>query len=148
MGSLGDVTMSQLCILMPAVIVGFVLAVLTIKSLNMLLLGEEYAVTMGLNVKRSRALIFASTTLLAGTVTAFCGPIGFIGLAMPHVTRMLFNNSDHRVLLPGTMLTGASVLLICDIVSKFFTLPINSLTALLGIPIVMWLVLRNKSIAV
>jgi iron complex transport system permease protein len=148
MGSLGDVTMSQLCILLPAVIVGFVLAVLTIKSLNMLLLGEEYAVTMGLNVKRSRALIFASTTLLAGTVTAFCGPIGFIGLAMPHVTRMLFNNSDHRVLLPGTMLTGASVLLICDIVSKFFTLPINSLTALLGIPIVMWLVLRNKSIAV
>jgi iron complex transport system permease protein len=148
MGSLGDVTMSQLCILVPAVIVGLVLAVLTIKSLNMLLLGEEYAVTMGLNVKRSRALIFASTTLLAGTVTAFCGPIGFIGLAMPHVTRMLFNNSDHRVLLPGTMLTGASVLLICDIVSKFFTLPINSLTALLGIPIVMWLVLRNKSIAV
>jgi iron complex transport system permease protein len=147
MGSLGDVTVSQLCILLPAVALGFALAVLTIKPLNMLLLGEEYAVTMGLNVRRSRTLIFASTTLLAGTVTAFCGPIGFIGLAMPHVTRMLFNNSDHRVLLPGTMLTGASVLLVCDIVSKFFTLPINSITALLGIPIVMWLVMRNKSIA-
>jgi iron complex transport system permease protein len=114
----------------------------------MLLLGEEYAVTMGLNVKKSRALIFTSTTLLAGTVTAFCGPIGFIGLAMPHVTRMLFNNSDHRVLLPGTMLTGASVLLVCDIISKMFTLPINAITALLGIPIVIWLVMRNKSITV
>ena len=114
----------------------------------MLLLGEEYAITMGLNVKRSRALIFVSTTLLAGTVTAFCGPIGFIGLAMPHVTRMLFNNSDHHVLLPATMLTGAAVLLLCDIISKFFTLPINAITALLGIPIVMWLVMRNKTIAV
>lgn len=148
MGSLGDVTTTQLMILTPAITIGLLLAVVTIKPLNMLLLGEEYAVTMGLNVKRSRALIFSSTTLLAGTVTAFCGPIGFIGLAMPHVTRMLFNNSDHRVLLPGTMLTGASVLLVCDIISKMFTLPINAITALLGIPIVIWLVMRNKSIAV
>ena len=110
----------------------------------MLLLGEEYAVTMGLDIKKSRALLFASTTLLAGTVTAFCGPIGFIGLAMPHVTRMLFRNSDHRILIPGTMLSGALILLVCDIVSKLFTLPINAITALLGIPIVIWIVLRNK----
>ena len=89
---------------------------------------------------------FLSTTLLAGTVTAFCGPIGFIGLAMPHVTRMLFRNSDHRVLVPGTVLSGASVLLLCDLVSKLFTLPINAITALLGIPIVVWVVLRNKSV--
>lgn len=148
MGSLGDVTTTQLMILAPAITIGLLLAIVTIKPLNMLLLGEEYAVTMGLNVKKSRALIFTSTTLLAGTVTAFCGPIGFIGLAMPHVTRMLFNNSDHRVLLPGTMLTGASVLLVCDIISKMFTLPINAITALLGIPIVIWLVMRNKSITV
>ena len=146
MGSLGDVTFNQLAILIPSIIAGLLLAVVTIKPLNLLLFGEEYAVTMGLNVRRSRGLLFLSTTLLAGTVTAFCGPIGFIGLAMPHVTRMLFRNSDHRVLVPGTVLSGASVLLLCDLVSKLFTLPINAITALLGIPIVVWVVLRNKSI--
>ena len=146
MGSLGDVTFNQLAVLIPSIIAGLLLAVITIKPLNLLLFGEEYAVTMGLNVRRSRGLLFLSTTLLAGTVTAFCGPIGFIGLAMPHVTRMLFRNSDHRVLVPGTVLLGASVLLLCDLVSKLFTLPINAITALLGIPIVVWVVLRNKSV--
>lgn len=148
MGSLGEVTSAQLLILIPSVAAGLRLAVLTIKPLNLLLFGEEYAVTMGLNVRRARGLIFLSTTLLAGTVTAFCGPIGFIGLAMPHVTRLLFRNSDHRVLLPGTILTGAAVLLVCDLISKLFTLPINAITALLGIPIVVWIVLRNKSMTV
>ena len=146
MGSLGDVTFDQLAVLVPSIIAGLLLAVGTIKPLNLLLFGEEYAVTMGLNIRRSRGLLFLSTTLLAGTVTAFCGPIGFIGLAMPHVTRMLFRNSDHRVLVPGTVLSGASVLLLCDLVSKLFTLPINAITALLGIPIVVWVVLRNKSV--
>ena len=146
MGALGDVTSGQLLILVPSVFAGLLLAVLTIKPLNLLLFGEEYAVTMGLNIRRSRSLLFLSTTLLAGTITAFCGPIGFIGLAMPHVTRMLFQNSDHHVLLPGTILSGASILLLCDIISKIFTLPINAITALLGIPIVVWVVLRNKSI--
>lgn len=146
MGSLGDVTFDQLAVLVPSIIAGLLLAVVTIKPLNLLLFGEEYAVTMGLNIRRSRGLLFLSTTLLAGTVTAFCGPIGFIGLAMPHVTRMLFRNSDHRVLVPGTVLSGAAVLLLCDPVSKMFTLPINAITALLGIPIVVWVVLRNKSV--
>lgn len=146
MGSLGDVTLNQLTVLIPSIVTGLLLAVVTIKPLNLLLFGEEYAVTMGLNVRRSRGLLFLSTTLLAGTVTAFCGPIGFIGLAMPHVTRMLFRNRDHRVLVPGTVLSGASVLLLCDLVSKLFTLPINAITALLGIPIVVWVVLRNKSV--
>ena len=146
MGSLGDVTFNQLAVLIPSIIAGLLLAVITITPLNMLLFGEKYPVTMGLNVRRSRGLLFLSTTLLAGTVTAFCGPIGFIGLAMPHVTRMLFRNSDHRVLVPGTVLSGASVLLLCDLVSKLFTLPINAITALLGIPIVVWVVLRNKSV--
>ena len=148
MGSLGEVTTQQLYVLIPAVTVGLALAVLTIKPLkmhfNMLLFGEEYALTMGLDIKRSRGFLFLSTTLLAGTVTAFCGPIGFIGLAMPHVTRMIFRNSDHRILLPGTVLTGASIMLVCDIVSKLFVLPLNAITALLGIPIVVWIVLRNK----
>ena len=146
MGSLGDVTFDQLAVLVPSIIAGLLLAVVTIKPLNLLLFGEEYAVTMGLNIRRSRGLLFLSTTLLAGTVTAFCGPIGFIGLAMPHVTRMLFRNSDHRVLVPGTVLSGAAVLLLCDLVSKMFTLPNNAITALLGIPIVVWVVLRNKSV--
>lgn len=144
MGSLGDVTGTQLAVLAPAVVVGLILAVATIKPLNLLLFGEEYAVTMGLNLRRSRLLIFLSTTLLAGTVTAFCGPIGFIGLAMPHVARMLMRDSDHRVLIPATALAGGAVLLLCDIISKLFTLPINAITALLGIPVVVWVVLRNK----
>ena len=144
MGSLGDVTGTQLAVLAPAVVVGLILAVATIKPLNLLLFGEEYAVTMGLNLRRSRLLIFLSTTLLAGTVTAFCGPIGFIGLAMPHVARMLMRDSDHRVLIPASALAGGAVLLLCDIISKLFTLPINAITALLGIPVVVWVVLRNK----
>lgn len=144
MGSLGDVTWRQLAILVPSVVVGLLVAVFTIKSLNLLLFGEDYAVTMGLDIKRSRGLLFFSTTLLAGSVTAFCGPIGFIGLAMPHVTRMLFRTSDHRVLLPGTILIGAAVLLVCDIVSKLLTLPVNAITALFGIPVVVWVVLRNR----
>ena len=146
MGSLGDVTLSQIYVLVPAVMIGLAVAVITIKPLNLLLFGEEYAITMGLNIRSSRGLLFLSTTLLAGTATAFCGPIGFIGLAMPHVTRMLFDNSDHRILIPGTVLTGASVLLLCDLVSKLFTLPVNAITALLGIPVVVWVVLRNKSV--
>lgn len=146
MGSLGDVTVSQLYILIPSVIVGLLLAVVAIKSLNLLLLGEDYAVTMGLDITRSRSVIFLSTTLLAGTVTAFCGPIGFIGLAIPHVTRMIFRDGDHRVLVPGTILAGASVMLACDVVSKLYSLPVNAVTSLLGIPVVIWVVVHNKSI--
>lgn len=144
MGSLGDVNTSQLWVAVPSVAVGLVLAVVVIKPLNLLLLGEEYARSMGLDLTRSRSLLFASTTLLAGTVTAFCGPIGFIGMALPHVARMLFSDADHRVLIPGCMLVGAVVMLACDIVSKFFTLPVNSITALVGIPVVVWVVVRNK----
>lgn len=146
MGTLSDVTSQQLAIMFPSVFIGLLLAVLTIKSLNLLLFGEEYAMTMGLDIRRSRILLFLSTTLLAGTVTAFCGPIGFIGLAIPHVARMIFRNSDHRILLPGTALLGASILLFCDIISKILTLPINAITALLGIPIVVWVVLCNKNV--
>ena len=147
MGSLGDVTTNQLHLMLPAVLIGLVVSVAVIKPLNLLLLGEQYARTMGLNVRRSRYLIFLSTTLLAGTVTAFCGPIGFVGLAIPHIARMLFCNADHRILLPASALCGAVILLACDIVSKWLTLPINTITALLGIPIVIWVVIRNKSIA-
>lgn len=143
MGSLGDVTLG---LLLPAVVLGLVLAVAVIKPLNLLLLGENYARTMGLDIRRSRQLIFLSTTLLAGTVTAFCGPIGFIGLAVPHVARILFADADHRILVPASILTGIVVMLLCDVLAKLLTFPINTITALLGIPIVIWVVIRNKSI--
>ncbi len=145
MGSLGDVTAEQLSLLAPAVGIGLVLAVATTKPLNLLLLGENYARTMGLSVRHARLWIFLSTVLLAGTVTAFCGPIGFIGLAVPHVARNFFATADHRVLLPASALTGSAAMLVCDIVSKMLTLPVNTVTALLGIPIVIWVVVRNKN---
>ena len=107
MGSLGDVTSAQLGLFIPAVVAGIIITIAVIKPLNMLLLGEAYARTMGLNIGRTRLMIMLSTTLLAGTVTAFCGPIGFIGLAIPHVARALFRNADHRTLMPATALTGA-----------------------------------------
>lgn len=144
MGSLGDVTLSQLNILIPAVIGGLLLAIVTIKPLNLLLFGEEYARTMGLDIRRSRTLLFISTTLLAGTITAFCGPIGFIGLAIPHVARMIWRTADHRQLLPATILLGGAVVLLCDIISKLLTLPINAITALLGIPVVIYILLRKS----
>ena len=146
MGSLGDVTSSQLLLVAPAIIAGLVIAVSVIKPMNMLLLGEAYARTMGLNIQRTRTLILLSTTLLAGTITAFCGPIGFIGLAIPHGARILFRNADHRILLPAAALSGAIALLVCDIFSKLLTLPVNTITALLGIPIVIWVVIKNKNI--
>lgn len=146
MGSLGDVTATQLALLLPAVAAGAALSVAAIKSLNMLLLGENYARSMGLDLRRSRSIILLSTTLLAGTVTAFCGPIGFIGLAMPHVARVIFRNADHRTLMPAAALTGAASLLLCDMVAKLLALPVNSITALLGIPVVVWVVVRNKNI--
>ena len=145
MGSLGDVTGSQLALLLPVVTAGLALAVAVIKPLN-LLLGENYARTMGLNVQRTRTLIFLSTVLLAGTVTAFCGPVGFIGLAVPHLARMLFASADHRILMPGSMLAGAALLLVCDLVAKSLALPINTITALMGIPVVIVVVVRNRNI--
>ena len=146
MGSLGDVTSSQLLLVAPAIIAGLIIAVSVIKPMNMLLLGEPYARTMGLNIQRTRTLILLSTTLMAGTVTACCGPIAFIGLAIPHVARILFRNADHRILLPAAALSGAIALLVCDIFSKLLTLPVNTITALLGIPIVIWVVIKNTNI--
>ena len=146
MGSLGDVTGSRLALMLPAVVAGLLLAVAVIKPLNLLLLGENYARTMGLNIQRTRSLIFLSTVLLAGTVTAFCGPVGFIGLAVPHLARMIFSSADHRVLMPASMLSGAALLLICDLLAKTLTLPINTITALMGIPVVIFVVIRNRNL--
>ncbi|OUN57987.1 FecCD family ABC transporter permease [Alistipes sp. An66] len=146
MGSLGDVTGSRLMLMLPVVAAGLVLAVAVIKPLNLLLLGENYARTMGLNVQRTRTRVFLSTVLLAGTVTAFCGPVGFIGLAVPHLARMIFTSADHRILMPASMLAGAALLLICDLLAKTLALPINTITALMGIPVVIFVVIRNRNL--
>lgn len=150
MGSLSTVTMADITIFAPIIIVGLMLGVVAIKSLNMLLLGEGYARTMGLNVRRSRTIIFLSTTLLAGTVTAFCGPIGFIGLAMPHLARMTFRTADHSILLPATILWGAFSMLVCCLVTDLVAhhsliLPVNTITALLGVPIIIFVVIRHRN---
>ena len=146
MGSLGDVTGGNLALMLPVITAGLMLSVAVIKPLNLLLLGENYARTMGLNVQRTRTLLFLSTVLLAGTVTAFCGPVGFIGLAVPHLARMLFASADHRVLMPASMLSGAALLLVCDLISKSLALPINTVTALMGIPVVIVVVVRNRNL--
>ena len=148
MGSLGGVTLQQLNIIVPVVVAGLLLSIWLIKPLNILLLGENYARTMGLNIKRIRFGVTLTTVLLADTITAYCGPIGFIGLAVPHVARMLFREADHKILVPATMLTGAAMMLLCDVASTLpagdMTLPINTVSALVGIPIVIIVIVRNR----
>jgi iron complex transport system permease protein len=120
------------------------LAIATIKPMNILLAGERYAASMGINLARTRLLILSATTLLAGTVTAFCGPIGFVGIAAPHIARIVFRSADHRTLLPASVLTGVAMLLLSDIIAGCFTLPINTITALMGIPVVAYIVTRKR----
>lgn len=148
MGSLGNVTGAQLTIMAWAILPLLLFTLAYSKVLNGLMLGEEYAVTMGVRIKRTRLVIFATTSILAGTITAFCGPIGFIGIAVPHMARFLLNRSDHRVLIPASMLTGMVVMLFSDIVSRLpgteQILPINAVTSLIGIPVVIWLVVMNR----
>lgn len=150
MGSLGGVTLSQLRIMAPIVVLGLLISIASIKPLNALMLGESYASTMGINTRRSRNMVLISTTLLAGTVTAFCGPIGFIGLAVPHIVRMATGEADHRILMPGSIVCGAAVTLLCDIASRLpmseITLPINTVTALIGIPIIVTVIIKGRNI--
>ena len=130
---------------------GVILTVISIKILNAMLLGENYARSMGINVTTGRILLFISTSILAGTVTAFCGPIGFIGIAVPHIARLIWKTADHRILIPGVMVAGAIILLLSDMISQLpgsdRVLPINSVTALIVIPIVVWIVSRNRRFA-
>jgi iron complex transport system permease protein len=144
MGSLGSVSSGKILPMGCALLVGVVISIYSIKPLNALLLGENYAKSMGVNIQRSRNIVFLGTSILTGIATAFCGPIGFIGIAVPHLTRMLFRQADHRILMPGTMLIGSCIMLLCDITSqciiKDVTLPINSITALLGIPVIIFVI--------
>jgi iron complex transport system permease protein len=148
MGSLSGVTLDQLPIFMIPILSGIVIAFFSSGYLNLYLLGENYAQTSGMNLSFTRLIIFLSTGLLTGTVTAYCGPIGFIGIIVPHLARMLFKTSDHKKLIPASALIGASFLLASDIISALpdygGALPVNSVTALLGIPIVIKIMLTNK----
>jgi len=143
-GSLGGVTGEQLMILAVVVALGLLISFFSSKLLDALLLGDNYARSMGLTVQRARLLIIGSTSLLAGGITAFCGPIGFIGIAVPHLARALFNTSNHRVLIPACCLIGTALMLICDIVAQLpgsqTVLPINVITALVGSPVVIWII--------
>ena len=149
-GSLGGVTSSQLWILSLAVLAGTLIAFALSKSLNGLLLGENYAQSMGLSVHRARVWIIVSTSLLAGGITAFCGPIGFVGVAVPHLTRSLLGTNEHRVLIPATFLMGAMLMLACDIVAQVpgstTTLPISAVTSMVGSPVVIWVILKRRNL--
>lgn len=149
-GSLGSVTQGQLGVLAIAVGTGLAIGFASSKTLNALLLGENYARSMGLPVRRSRLVILASTSILTGSITAFCGPIGFIGMAIPHLVRPLTGTSDHRILIPASCLAGAALMLLCDIVAQLpgesTVLPINVVTSLFGAPIVIWVIVRQSNL--
>lgn len=147
-GSLGNLSWYELLVFFSIYVVGILLSIVSIKGLNTLLLGENYAKSLGLNIKQSRLIIIIATSLLAGTITAFAGPIAFIGLAIPHMTRQIFNTSNHKILLPAVFLFGAIVMLICDSIAQLptsdYTLPINAITSLIGAPVVIWLLVRKR----
>lgn len=149
-GSLGGVNGNQLLILGVAIFVGLILSFLSSKMLDALLLGENYARSMGVTAQRARAVFICSTSLMAGGITAFCGPIGFIGVAVPHMARSLFNTSSHRILIPGCCLIGCVLMLGCDVIAQLAgsqaVLPINVITALVGAPMVIWIILRKNNV--
>ena len=146
LGSLSSVGWGDMQMLLPILLVGTLFVLLTVKPLNGLLLGEDYARGLGINVSRTRLYIVLATGLLAGGVTAFCGPIAFIGVAVPHIARGIFNTSNHRITLPASALIGACLLLICDVLCSLFIypLPISTVSALFGAPVIIWIILKNK----
>ncbi|MBW8199299.1 FecCD family ABC transporter permease [Flagellimonas abyssi] len=147
-GSVGNLSVNQLFLLGSIVAVGVFLSIISIKSLNAFLLGENYAQSLGVSLKKSRLTIIVATGLLAGGITAFAGPIAFVGLAVPHLTRQIFNTMEHKVLIPAVMLYGAILMLLCDTLAQLpnsaSVLPINAITSLVGAPVVIWLLVRKR----
>ncbi len=151
-GSLGNLSWNEILVFSSIYFLGILGTISIIKPLNSFLLGENYAKSLGINVKKSRNIILLVTSLLTGVITAFSGPIAFVGLAVPHIARMLFSTSNHKTLLPAVAILGAIILLICDGIAQLptseFTLPINAITSLFGAPVVIWLLIRKKKIFV
>jgi len=149
-GSLGNLSWNELTLFFVVYLIGMLLVVFVIKPLNSLLLGENYAKSMGVNLKRTQNITLIATALLTGIITAFSGPIAFIGLAVPHIAKIIFKTSNHKILLPATLITGAIVMLISDTIAQLpnseYTLPINAITSLFGAPIVIWLLIRKRNV--
>lgn len=151
-GSLGNLSWNEISVFIGIYSIGLLATFTIIKPLNSFLLGENYAKSMGINIKKSRLIILLITSLLTGVITAFSGPIAFVGLAVPHIARMFFTTANHKILIPATAIIGAIILLICDAIAQLptseFTLPINAITSLFGAPVVIWLLMRKKKIFV
>ncbi|WP_096431207.1 iron ABC transporter permease [Labilibaculum antarcticum] len=149
-GSLAGVTWNEMQVMAPIVFCGLIIAFFLIKPLDALLLGENYARGVGISVNRTRIAVIISTALIAGTLTAFTGPIAFVGVAVPHIARSIFRTASHKVLMPAVILIGAAIMLACDIISQIpgnqNTLPINSVTALFGGPVVIWVIMRSRNV--
>lgn len=147
-GSVGNLSWPQVGLLGIICLAGIGMSVGVLKALNALLLGEKYATSLGISLVRTRNTILLATGLLAGGITAFAGPIAFIGLAVPHLTRQLLGSQDHRILLPGVLIYGAILMLVCDMLAQIpfsaYVLPINAITSLVGAPVVIWLLVRRK----
>jgi iron complex transport system permease protein len=150
MGNLGNMSYSQIRTLTVATLAGMVLAVVMIKPLNAMLMGETFSRTVGVNMKMTRIILLAAASILAGSVTAFCGPLAFIGVAVPHVARIIFGTTDHRTLMPGVALSGAVILLISDMISTLpgggQIIPVNTVTSLIGIPVVLWIIIGRTGL--
>lgn len=147
MGSFSNVTTAQLPLLCGTSLVGIIIALALTKSFNMLLLGENYAANLGANLSRIRSMVLISTGILTAVTTAFCGPVSFIGLAVPHIARLLINSEDHRVLLPATLMSGAAIAMLCNIISVLpqqMIIPLNAVTPLFGAPVIIYIILKRK----
>ncbi len=149
MGNLGNISWQQLRALAIAALAGMILAFVMVKPLNALLMGDTFSRTVGVRMKSTRVMLLAAASILAGSVTAFCGPLAFIGVAVPHVARLLFRTTDHRTLMPGTAICGAAVLLVSDLISTVpgggHIIPVNTVTSLIGIPVVLWIILGKNA---
>ena len=148
LGNLGNLSWTSIGILTICVLIGLLLSIISIKPLNALLLGENYAKSLGMNYNQSRLIIILATSILAGSITAFAGPIAFVGLAVPHMAKLLFQTSNHTILFWSTLLLGAGIMLVCDLISQLpgseITLPINAITSIIGAPIVVWLLVNKR----
>lgn len=147
-GSVGNLSFNQISLLAILVLLGIILSIFSIKSLNALLLGENYAQSLGVSLKKSRLTLIIATGILAGAITAFAGPIAFVGLAVPHLTRQIFDTMEHKILIPAVLLYGAILMLLCDTIAQMpnsaSVLPINAITSLVGAPVVIWLLVRKR----
>ncbi|MDD4490520.1 MAG: iron ABC transporter permease, partial [Paludibacter sp.] len=145
-GSLSAVSRENLQMLIPIISIGLLLAFFLHKKSDGLLLGENYAKGLGINIRSTRILMVLATGILAGSITAFTGPIAFVGVAVPHIARGIFKTSVHKILIPASVLIGASLILICDIITQIptYTLPINTVSALFGAPVIIWIILRRR----